>query len=90
MIKYLSLFQQKKLCCVQVIPHLRPLKFCEIMTLSLISKFTNDSIYHKIYVFKQSKPVLVNKDQFKPYCSFNFILTRIYLYDLGTSTPQFM
>ena len=25
---------------------------CEIMKLSLISKFTNDSIYHKIFVFK--------------------------------------
>ena len=43
-----------------------------------------------MFVFKQSKPVPVNKEQFKPYCSCNFILTRIYLYDLGTSTPLFM
>ena len=32
-----------------------PLKVCEILKLSLISKFTNDYIYHKIYVFKWEK-----------------------------------
>ena len=44
----------------------------------------------KMFVFNQSKSVPVNKDQFKPYCSCHFILTRIYLYALGTPTPLFM
>ena len=34
--------------------------------------------------FNQSKSVPVNKDQFKPYYSCKFTLTRIYLYALGT------
>ena len=44
----------------------------------------------KLFVFNQSKSVPVNKDQFKPYYSCHFILTRVYLYALGTSTLLFM
>ena len=39
-----------------------------------------------MFVLKQSKSDAVYKDQFKPYFSWHFILTRIYLYALGTST----
>ena len=48
------------------------------------------TLAEKMFVFHQSKSVPVNKDQFKPYCSCHFILTRIYLYALGTITPLFM
>ena len=40
--------------------------------------------------FNQSKSVPVNKDRFKPNYSCHFILPRIYLYALDTSTPLFM
>ena len=43
-----------------------------------------------MFVFNQRKSVPINKDQFKPYCSCQFILTMIGLYALGTSTPLFM
>ena len=43
-----------------------------------------------MFVFDQSKSVPVNEDQFKPYYSCRFILTRAYLYALGTSTLLFM
>ena len=33
-----------------------------------------------VFVFNQSKSIPVNKDQFKPYYTCHFILTRIYLY----------
>ena len=48
------------------------------------------TLAEKLFVFKQSRPVPVKKDQFKPYCSCNFILTRLYLYDLVTSTQLVM
>ena len=41
-------------------------------------------------VYNQSKSSPVKKDQFKPYYSCHFILTRVCLYALGTSTPLFM
>ena len=44
----------------------------------------------KMFVLNQSKSVSVIKDQFKPYYSCHFILTRVNLYALGTSTPLFM
>ena len=43
-----------------------------------------------MFVFNQSKSVPVNKDQFKPYYSCRLILTRVYLYALGTPTSLFM
>ena len=43
-----------------------------------------------MFVFNQSKSAPVNKDQFKPYYSCHFTLTRIYLYAQDTSTPLFM
>ena len=48
------------------------------------------TLAEKMFVFNQSKSALVNKDQFKPYYRCHFILTRTYLYALGTSTPLCM
>ena len=48
------------------------------------------TVAEKKFAFNQSKSVPINKDQFKPYYSCRFILTRAYLYALGTSTPLFM
>ena len=48
------------------------------------------TLAEKNVCFNQCKSVLANKDQFKPYYSCHFILTRIYLYALGTSTTLFM
>ena len=42
-----------------------------------------------MFVFYQGKSAQVNKDQFKPYYSCHFILTRICLYAPGTSTNIF-
>ena len=44
------------------------------------------TLAEKMFVFNQSKSVPVYKDQCKPYCTCHFILTRLYLYGLGTST----
>ena len=41
------------------------------------------TLAEKNVCFNQSKSVPANKDQFKPYNSCHFILTRIYLYALG-------
>ena len=53
------------MCCIQVSPLLKPLYVCEILKLSLISKFTNDSIYHKIYAFKHNINIIPGSAQFQ-------------------------
>ena len=70
-------------------------KFVNYVTVNYVTTILQKSKYLSkcihllkiLFVFKQNKSVPVNKDQFKPHCSCNFILTRIYLYALGTSTP---
>ena len=48
------------------------------------------TLAEKMFVFNQSISLQVNKDEFKPYYSCHFILTRIYIHALGTSTPLFV
>ena len=61
-----------------------------VTTILLKSKYLSRCMHYlkKIFVFNQSKSVPVNKDQFRPYYSncCHFILTRIYLYALGSPT----
>ena len=64
-------------------------KFVNNVTVNYVTTILLKSKYPS-KCLNQSRSVAVNKDQIKPYNGCHFILTRIYLYALDTSTPLLM